>query len=453
MNSGMKTLKVRLYRESILNIIAKASLAVWVIAGVFGASTVHAYRNYSEYAAACRAEGGTPSPNPARCEMASARRGSSSGGGYTDPSGGLLGKLWDGIFNPGPSAAEKADQQARAANQRGVEAYKNGDWATAIALFQEALQKDPGDPTYSQNLANARANLANQQARERAEREALDRQRANQVAANNMQQSIQNFAQTLNAAPVAGGLDFDGRTVGSAPGGGASGGLDFTASVALPSQARPAPVLPINDPMVVDARVPRDGAYLTNQVPELKNSPAADRITKGFQAVIMRDWPVALAWWQDALNRDPNNAALKRSVELAQWMVDKRKATAAGPATALGAAIHSASRGDVAGAIRQFELVKTANPASAPQIDDMINSLRERQAKEANNAKSAAYWNNEIERGQRQLVDMMFETGMNMLTVGNEKGAQDAFRDADFFSMGLSAGGQNPSQVSSTKSK
>ena len=164
-----------------------------------------------------------------------------------------------------------------------------------------------------------------------------------------------------------------------------------------------------------------------------------------------QDWPAALAWWQDALNRDPNNAALKRSVDLAQWMVDKRKATAAGSATPLGAAIHSAARGDTAGAIRQFELAKVAHPASAPQIDDMINSLRQRQAKDAKDAKSAAYWNSEIERGQRQLVDAMFETGLNMLSVGNEKGAQDAFQDADFFSMGLSAGGQKTPQVSSTK--
>lgn len=434
MNTYMKMiLNVRLSRESILKIITKACLAVLVVVGAFGAPTVHAFRNYSEYAAACSAQGGTPSPSPARCAMSSAGRGSSSGGGYTDPSGGLLGKLWDGIFKPGPTAAERADQQARAANESGVQAYKNGDWASAVALFQQALQNDPGDLTYTQNLANARTNLANQQGRERAEREAFDRQRANQVAANNMQQSIQNFAQTLNAAPITGGLDFDGRTLGNAPGGGTSAGLDFTASIAIPSQAKPAPASPSGDPMVVDARVPRDGAYLTNQVPELKNSPAADRITKGFQAVTNKDWPLALAWWQDALNRDPNNAALKRSVDLAHWMVDKRKATAAGPATPLGSAIHSAGRGDTAGAIRQFELAKAAHPASAPQIDDMINSLRQREAKDADDARNAAYWNGEIKKGTQKLVDQMFDAGMNMLTIGDEKGAQAAFNDATFF--------------------
>lgn len=203
------------------------------------------------------------------------------------------------------------------------------------------------------------------------------------------------------------------------------------------------------DTSVVDARVPMEGAYLTGQVPELKKSPAADRITKGFQAVIKHDWPLALAWFQDALNRDPGNAALKRSVDLAQWMVDRRKAEAAGPATPLGAAIYSASHGDSAKAIRQFELVKQENPAIASQVDNMINALRQRQAKDA----KAAYWEREITRGQRQLVDEMFETGMNMLAVGNEQGAQDAFNDADFFSMGLREGPQMPSDSKLGKTK
>ena len=194
------------------------------------------------------------------------------------------------------------------------------------------------------------------------------------------------------------------------------------------------------DTSVVDARVPRDGAYLTDQVPELKNSPAVDRITKGFQAVINHDWPVALAWWQDALNRDPNNAALKRSVDLAQWMVDKRKAKTAGPVTPLGAAMYSASYGDSAKAIRQFEQVKKENPAIAPQADDMIAALRQRQAKDA----KAAEVSLEIKKQTQRLVDDLFETGMNRLSVGDEKGAQEAFNDATFF--GLSANVQ-PSQL------
>ncbi len=195
--------------------------------------------------------------------------------------------------------------------------------------------------------------------------------------------------------------------------------------------ATPGKPAPHTDTSVVDARVPRDGAYLTGQVPELKRSPAADRISKGFQAVINHDWPVALAWWQDALKRDPGNAALKRSVDLAQWMVDRRKAKAAGPATPLGAAIHSASRGDNAGAIRQFELVKKENPAIAPQVDSMINELRQREEKEALTHKNSIEIEKQMAEWDRQWVEKLYEDGMNMLSIGDEKQAQWIFHFAD----------------------
>jgi hypothetical protein len=48
------------------------------------------------------------------------------------------------------------------------------------------------------------------------------------------------------------------------------------------------------------------------------NSPpgVSDRVRKGFQAVADRDWKVAKAWFEEALNRDPGNAGLKRLIEL-----------------------------------------------------------------------------------------------------------------------------------------
>ncbi len=220
---------------------------------------------------------------------------------------------------------------------------------------------------------------------------------------------------------------------------GLGGKSSFKGAITKPSKPTPH-----TDTSVVDARVPRDGAYLTDQVPELKNSPAADRITKGFQAVINHDWPVALAWWQDALKRDPNNAALKRSVALAQWMVDRPKTKAAKPVTPLGAAIYSASHGDSAKAIGQFEQIKKENPDIAPQIDDMIGALQKRQAKDA----KASYWNRVIKEDTQKMVDDMFETGMNRLSIGDEKGAQESFNDATFLGMGI-----QPSQLPPLKSQ
>ena len=45
----------------------------------------------------------------------------------------------------------------------------------------------------------------------------------------------------------------------------------------------------------------------------------SDRVRKGFQAVMTRDWKVAKACFGDALNHDPNNADLKRLVALADY--------------------------------------------------------------------------------------------------------------------------------------
>jgi len=213
------------------------------------------------------------------------------------------------------------------------------------------------------------------------------------------------------------------------------------AKAQMPVLALPPIPAPTNASKVVDTRgVAKDGAYLTAQVPELARSPAADRITKGFQAVISHDWPVALAWWQEALQRDPANVALKRSVDLAQWMVDRRKAVAAGPVTPLSAAIHAAARGDNTQAIRQFELAKAENPASATHVDSMIATIRQ---KSAQKEKQAAI-NAEIVRQQISLVGALNDDGMKMLMAGKDKEAQKLFDDAQFFSMGLS-----PKQVKS----
>lgn len=42
----------------------------------------------------------------------------------------------------------------------------------------------------------------------------------------------------------------------------------------------------------------------------------SDRVRKGFQAALVRDWTVAQSWFQDALRLDPGNAGLRRLVAL-----------------------------------------------------------------------------------------------------------------------------------------
>jgi tetratricopeptide (TPR) repeat protein len=208
--------------------------------------------------------------------------------------------------DPAEEARQRRHSEALAANHRGIEFQKQGEHAKAVAAYQEAADKAPDDEIIRENLANAKIWLEHQLAEEKAEREAAEAKLKDKAAADNMQQSIQDFAKTLNAAPSSGGLDFDGAgSTNASNGASKSDGLDFTSG----------------DPSVVDARnVPSGlpkamdeaiaGAY--------KDAPAGviDRVRKGFQAVMERDWKVARAWFEDALNRDPNNSGLKRLVAL-----------------------------------------------------------------------------------------------------------------------------------------
>lgn len=78
------------------------------------------------------------------------------------------------------------------------------------------------------------------------------------------------------------------------------------------------------DTSVVDARnVPSglDKATENAIAKAYANAPpgVSDRVRKGFQAVMERDWKVAKAWFEDALNHDPNNPGLQRLVALADY--------------------------------------------------------------------------------------------------------------------------------------
>ncbi len=79
------------------------------------------------------------------------------------------------------------------------------------------------------------------------------------------------------------------------------------------------------DPSVVDAREVQEGNALVAQIPALARSPAAGLMARGFAEIINHHWPLALVLWQQALNNDPGNDAIKRSVELAQWTVEYEK--------------------------------------------------------------------------------------------------------------------------------
>lgn len=205
---------------------------------------------------------------------------------------------------------------AYALNAMGNEAYNKGDYATAASYYEQAL-KYSDDPTIKSNLAYVRAAMT---AKEKDEKDAADAARRDKAAADKMQNSIQDFAKTLSAVSASGGLDFDGVNSGGATKDTKSDGLDFTTVVST----QPGSALQFGDPMVVDARNVPSGlpTRMDNAISDLyKDAPegVSDRVRKGFQAVMERDWEAAKVWFQDALNRDPDNAGLKRLVKLTEY--------------------------------------------------------------------------------------------------------------------------------------
>ena len=332
-----------------------------------------------------------PLGNNATCEIAC--YGNSSGGGSGDYRGaeeaGRNARRWFDCNVLGKGCDEGANQPSpgHALNELGVQAYNKGDWATALAYFERAIQQDPNDPVMRKNLANARENLEAQQRKEKVEREAMEQLRRNKAAADNMQQSIQSFSQTLNAAPVSGGLDFDGRTAESAPSNGQSGGLDFTASVPAAVQAKRTSAVPANDPKVVDARNVPPGlppAVDSAIAGAFVSAPAgvSDRVRKGFQAGAAGDWLAAQAWFADALSRDPSNAALQN------LMVAARSGAAPAPVAQAASlprdevadlyhkGYEAVIAGDRPGAIAAFEAAMRRDPGRGGSIGTYVAYLR-----------------------------------------------------------------------------
>lgn len=110
---------------------------------------------------------------------------------------------------------------------------------------------------------------------------------------------------------------------------GRTGLKELRGSYPADRKARSKPA-PHGDTSVVDARNVPTG--LPKSVEKaIPRTPAGDRVRKGFQAITERDWKVALAWFQDALNHEPGSPGLKRLVDLAQFTLQRQSDPAAKP--------------------------------------------------------------------------------------------------------------------------
>ena len=80
---------------------------------------------------------------------------------------------------------------------------------------------------------------------------------------------------------------------------------------------------PHTDTSVVDARNVPSG--LPKSVDDaIPHTPSGERVRKGFQAIQAGDWKAALAWFQDARNKEPGNPGLGRLVDLAKFTLEYR---------------------------------------------------------------------------------------------------------------------------------
>ena len=186
------------------------------------------------------------------------------------------------------SAAEQRINEAHIANERGNNFFDNQDWANAVVAYQEAANKNPGSKVIQKNLAMAQEELLKeQQYQQWQQQKNQQRNEWNKIAVSKMQQAVQNFTQTINNVPITGDLQF--------------GDPNVAVVINLPSTLPKA----IEDAMA--------GVY--------KNAPAgvSERVRKGFQAVMTKDWKVARVWFQEALNIDPDNEGLKKFIVLCDY--------------------------------------------------------------------------------------------------------------------------------------
>ena len=149
------------------------------------------------------------------------------------------------------------------ANDKGMECYKKRDWNCAIKYFRQALDYDPdyGDAAYNLKKANQ------EYTRERDEtiRKMLVEESAEKIK---ISESI-----------------VDARNVPS--------GLSKVTDNAINKAYKDAP------------------------------PGVSERVRKGFQAVVAKDWKVAIAWFQEALKLDPNNKGLQNFIALCGYTFEQ----------------------------------------------------------------------------------------------------------------------------------
>jgi len=183
-------------------------------------------------------------------------------------------------------------------------AFNKGNYESAARYFQEALDKLPGDPTIQQNLQKAKDQIA---AQKRKSEEAFNRDKLEALA---QLKGISNTGDFGSDAELK-GVGSTGLVLKGAPNSSDSAGLKTLLDVNTDTHVVDSRNVPTGLPKAVEAEIP--------------DTPAGNRVRKGFEAIMDRDWNVAHAWFGDALNHDPGNAGIQRLIELAEYTIERAK--------------------------------------------------------------------------------------------------------------------------------
>lgn len=355
---------------------------------------------------------------------------------------------------PQPSREELLQRESTALNNQGVEFYSKHKFREAIRLFQASL-KVFSTPKTRENLGNAynqvaleyynRGNI--QEAARYVElagqykpgdsqissnqaivRERMETQRAEAAGSAAVGQSLDKLTQVvtrMQTATSVPGLDFDN---GGKP---AVTSSSSDALVFLPATGTRQDVGDSRGGTPAGAaglRAPPLNPTLP-QFAEIENSPAAGEARKAFQAIIAKDWPVAIVWYKQALLKDPQNAALKRALDLAEY-TQARRLEIAGQKSPIFDVLDIWRSGDNKTALGLLTQIETQHPEMKSRVADIrhgiltVDQYQRSAAYRAEIAKTAEAANElmldgALEMARRSMIDEYVDKGLRYVAIGN----------------------------------
>ena len=109
-------------------------------------------------------------------------------------------------------------------------------------------------------------------------------------------------------------------------------------------------------------------------VAEIENSPGATDAHAAFQAIVNKDWPGAVASFKAALAKDPGNAALKRSLDLAEY-TQARREELSHLNSPISDAIDTWRSGNDKAALAQLNQIEKQHPDMKDRVADVRHGI------------------------------------------------------------------------------